>query len=135
MSVSIRRAEIPRTSGAPAEARRMVDALPLNADTAEAVRLAVSELVSNAVMHGTGTIAVALDVDTEGVHVTVSDNGVGFRLAGAPVMPPPDSPGGRGLALVAMLSARWGVLPGDPTEVWCLITPRGAPLGGPVTST
>jgi two-component sensor histidine kinase len=125
VSNSIRRAEIPRTSSAPAEARRMVDALPLNADTAEAVRLAVSELVSNAVMHGTGTIAVALNLDPEGVHVTVSDNGVGFRLAGAPVMPPPHSPGGRGLALVAMLSARWGVLPDDPTEVWCLITPRG----------
>jgi len=126
VSVSIRRAEIPRTSRAPAEARRMVDTLPLNADTAEAVRLAVSELVSNAVMHGTGTIVVALSVEAEGVHVAVTDDGVGFHHAsGSPAMPPPESPGGRGLALVAMLSARWGVLPGDPTEVWCLITLRG----------
>lgn len=125
MTVSLRRAEIPRSSGAPAEARRMVDALRLDAATAEAVRLAVSELVSNAVMHGTGTIAVGLGLDEEGVHVAVSDNGVGFSPSGEPVMPPPDSPGGRGLALVAMLSARWGVLPGDPTEVWCVISLRG----------
>jgi two-component sensor histidine kinase len=121
----MRRAEIPRSPGAPAQARRMVDALRLDPATAEAVRLAVSELVSNAVMHGTGTIAVGLGLGEEGVHVTVSDSGVGFSPSGEPVMPPPDSPGGRGLALVAMLSARWGVLPGDPTEVWCVITPRG----------
>ena len=125
MSVSMRRVEIGRSSGAPAEARRMVDDLAIDATTAEAVRLAVSELVSNAVMHGTGAIAVGLGVDAEGVHVIVSDNGVGFSPSGQPVMPPADSPGGRGLALVAMLSARWGVHPGDPTEVWCVITPRG----------
>lgn len=122
---TMRRAEIPRSSGAPAAARRMVDALELDALTAEAVRLAVSELVSNAVMHGTGRIAVGLAVDADGVHVAVSDRGVGFTLDAEPVMPPPDAPGGRGLALVAMLSARWGVIPGDTTEVWCLITPRG----------
>ncbi len=121
----MRRTEIPRSSGAPAAARRMVDALALDLDTADAVRLAVSELVSNAVMHGTGTIAVALGVDEEGVHVVVSDRGVGFSPIGQPVMPPADAAGGRGLALVAMLSVRWGVLPGDPTEVWCLIAIRG----------
>ena len=124
MTVSMRRSDIPRSSRAPAEARRMVDDLAIDAVTAEAVRLAVSELVSNAVMHGTGAIAVGLGVDAEGVHVTVSDDGVGFSPTGQPVMPPADSPGGRGLALVAMLSARWGVVPGDPTEVWCVITPR-----------
>jgi two-component sensor histidine kinase len=102
----------------------MVDDLLLDAGTADVVRLAVSELVSNAVMHGTGTIAVRLGVDEEGVHVAVSDNGVGFSPSGEFVMPPPDAPGGRGLALVSMLAARWGVLPGDPTEVWCVITPR-----------
>ena len=121
----MRRAAIPRTARAPAAARRMVDALALDPVTAGSVRLAVSELVSNAVMHGTGAIAVGLGVDAEGVHVTVSDDGVGFTPSGRPVMPPPESPGGRGLALVAMLSVRWGVLPGDPTEVWCVIPVRG----------
>ncbi len=121
----MRRTEIPRSSGAPAEARRMVDLLGLDAPTAEVVRLAVSELVSNAVMHGSGSIGVALGVDEEGVHVAVSDGGGGFRPPGEPVMPPPDAAGGRGLALIAMLSARWGVLPGEPTRVWCLITARG----------
>jgi anti-sigma regulatory factor (Ser/Thr protein kinase) len=121
----MRRAEFPRSSRAPAEARRMVDGLGLDPDTAEAVRLAVSELVSNAVMHGTGTIAVGLGTDEEGVHVSVSDDGVGFTPSGEPVMPAPDSAGGRGLALVAMISIRWGVLPRDPTEVWCVIALRG----------
>jgi two-component sensor histidine kinase len=121
----MRHAEIAPSSGAPAEARRMVDTLRLDPGTAEAVRLAVSELVSNAVMHGTGHIAVALGVDAEGVHVMVRDAGAGFSPSADPVMPPPEAPSGRGLALVAMVSARWGVLPGDPTEVWCLIAPRG----------
>lgn len=133
MSVSMRRVEIPRSSRAPAEARRMVDELALDAATAEAVRLAVSELVSNAVMHGTGAIGVGFGVDAEGVHVAVSDKGVGFTPSGQPVMPPAASPGGRGLALVAVLSSRWGVLPGDPTEVWCVIARPGmnARRGGP----
>ena len=55
----------------------------------------------------------------------MSDDGRGFARSGDPAMPPPDSPGGRGLALVAMLAARWGVEPGDPTRVWCVI-PRAA---------
>jgi len=111
----------------------MVDELALDAATAEAVRLAVSELVSNAVMHGTGVIGVGFGVDAEGVHVAVSDRGVGFSPSGQPAMPPAAAPGGRGLALVAMLSSRWGVLPGDPTEVWCVIARPGmnARRGGP----
>ena len=121
----MRRVEIARSSRAPAEARRMVDQLALDATTAEAVRLAVSELVSNAVMHGAGVIGVGLGIDGEGVHVAVTDDGIGFSAGGEPAMPPAEAPGGRGLALVAMLSSRWGVLPGDPTEVWCVIAPRG----------
>ena len=36
----------------------------------------------------------------------------------------------RGLALVAMLSIRWGILPGDPTEVCLRHRPPGvSPLG------
>ena len=118
-------ARIDRTPRAPAEARRMVEALPLDPATAEAVRLVVSELVSNAVMHGTGAIAVTLATGPEGVRVSVSDDGAGFPRSREPVMPPPDAPGGRGLALVSRLSARWGVEPGDPTRVWCVIPVSG----------
>ena len=103
----------------------MVDGLQLGPETAESVRLAVSELVSNAVMHGIGAIAVALALEGEEVRVAVRDDGTGFAPGRRAAMPPPDAPGGRGLALVAVLSSRWGVLPGDPTEVWCVITPRG----------
>ena len=117
-------AELARTPRAPAEARRMVEALPLDRATAETVRLVVSELVSNAVIHGTGAIAVTLATEPEGVRVSVRDDGAGFRRSEEPTMPPPDAPGGRGLALVAGLSARWGVDPGVPTRVWCVIPLR-----------
>ena len=125
MSAATRTAEIARTPGAPAEARGMVASLPIDRATADAVRLVVSELVSNAVMHGTGAITVTMTAGAEGVRVSVGDDGAGFTRSGDPVMPPPASAGGRGLALVTMLSARWGVEPGDPTRVWCVI-PRGA---------
>ena len=96
----------------------------------------MSELVSNAVMHGTGTIAVALGVDEEGVHVVVSDRGVGFSPIGQPVMPPADAAGGRGLALVAMLSVRWGRPPRRPHRgVVPHRHPGMTPLDGLVTRT
>ena len=125
MSPATRTAEIARTPRAPAEARDMVASLRLDRVTADAVRLAVSELVSNAVMHGTGAIIVTLANEPEGVRISVTDDGRGFSRSGDPAMPPADSPGGRGLALVAMLAERWGVEPGDPTRVWCVI-PRAA---------
>jgi two-component sensor histidine kinase len=121
MASPAHQARIDRTPRAPAEARRMVEALPLDPATAEAVRLVGSELVSNAVMHGSGSITVTLTTEPGGVRVSVSDDGAGFRRATEPTMPPPDAPGGRGLALVSRLSARWGVEPGDPTRVWCVI--------------
>lgn len=124
MASSPHHAQLARTPRAPAEARRMVEALPLDPATAEAVRLVVSELVSNAVMHGTGAIAVTLATEPDGVRVSVSDDGAGFLRSGDPAMPPPDAPGGRGLALVSRLSARWGVEPGDPTRVWCVVPVR-----------
>ena len=58
-----------RSPGRPARRPRRAGwsaALPLDAATAEAVRLAVSELVSNAVMHGTGAIIVTLANEPEG---------------------------------------------------------------------
>jgi serine/threonine-protein kinase RsbW/stage II sporulation protein AB (anti-sigma F factor) len=82
------------------------------------VALAVSEAVSNAVMHAfprqsgwpaaasrpmdrpraTGTIAIRAFADEEGIVVSVSDDGIG-------VTPNPDSPGlGLGLALIGSLS-------------------------------
>ncbi len=73
----------------------------------DAVALAVSETVTNAVVHAyrgdhpsgaTGEIALRLKHNGEGIVVTVADGGDGIR-------PNPDSPGlGYGLALVASLA-------------------------------
>ena len=85
----------------------------------EDVKLLVSELVTNAVLHqGTaGQIEMAVAVARGGVRVEVCDPGSGFRK---PTVgePPPDSLGGRGLLIVDRVASRWGVGPGPPTRVW-----------------
>jgi anti-sigma regulatory factor (Ser/Thr protein kinase) len=69
------------------------------------VALAVSEAVSNAVVHAfrgrePGRVDVRANVDGETIIVTIADDGVG-------VAPNPDSPGlGLGLALIGSLTER-----------------------------
>ncbi|WP_187438096.1 ATP-binding protein [Actinomadura decatromicini] len=70
----------------------------------------VSELVTNAVLHGDGPVAVHVFQDErDGLPVIeVRDGG-----AGRPVVRPEDCAAihGRGLALVACLACDWGVRP------------------------
>jgi anti-sigma regulatory factor (Ser/Thr protein kinase) len=77
--------------------------------------LVVSELVSNAVVHGRGTITLKLQHDGHAVRGEVIDQGGGFeqhvRDSG------PDDFGGRGLLIVEALSSRWGIHEGT-THVW-----------------
>jgi anti-sigma regulatory factor (Ser/Thr protein kinase) len=73
--------------------------------------LLVSELFSNSVLHsGSGapgeTVTVAVRVSGGLVRVEVTDrSGAGAPKAGPPAR---DGEGGRGLAIVACLAARWG---------------------------
>ena len=84
----------------------------------DAVRLAVSEAVSNVVMHGyrarpAGTFTVAVDQDGDELRVTVRDQGGGMA-------PRPDSPGaGYGLPLIESVTESLSVNlpPGGGTEV------------------
>lgn len=85
----------------------------------EAIRLAVSEAATNAVIHGygedTGQIAVAAEVDNNGVlRVVVADNGRGM-------LPHRDSNGlGLGVPLMTTLSDRLDItspMNGAGTEV------------------
>jgi anti-sigma B factor antagonist len=83
--------------------------------------LVISELLSNALQHGTplpgSGIRVSWDTDGDGVRVCVSDGGGLTR----PELGEPTSTttGGRGLRIVARLSQRWGTYSdADGTTVW-----------------
>jgi anti-sigma regulatory factor (Ser/Thr protein kinase) len=84
--------------------------------TAEAVtdlELVLSELVTNAVMHGRGAVEVLLEpLGGGGVRGHVADQGDGTVA----LRPRADDTGGMGLRLVDAV-ARWGVH-APPTRVW-----------------
>ncbi len=77
------------------------------------VALMVSELVTNAVLHGVGAISLRIDVEADAVRVEVADEG---NVAVAP-SPEPGAHGGWGLRIVEQLADDWGVLEGS-TKVW-----------------
>ena len=79
--------------------------------------LMVSELVSNALLHGTGEIRLRIEANGDGVRVEVSDQG---NVAVAP-SPTPGAHGGWGLRIVDELADGWGVLEGS-TKVWFRVT-------------
>jgi serine/threonine-protein kinase RsbW len=106
---------------APSQARRLVrrtvqDLVP--SDVVDTAELLVSELVTNAVVHGSGVIVVAIDCEDRVVSIAVSDD--------APARPQlqPERPmalGGRGLRMIESLASAWGVRPredGPGKQVW-----------------
>ncbi|WP_459981887.1 ATP-binding protein [Nocardioides sp. AN3] len=72
----------------------------------EIVVLLTSELVTNAVHHGTGPVQLRLSRDDQGVRVEVAD-----ESSERPVLRPIDHDAhhGRGLLLVDALASGWGV--------------------------
>jgi len=85
------------------------------------VRMVVSELVTNCVVHGTGAeIELAVDVSAAGfIHGTIGDGGTG------PVaIPEPRArgEGGLGLRIVEALVSRWGVN-APSSDIWFELSP------------
>ena len=79
------------------------------------LRLVLSELVANAVVHGQGSTIEVRVAATDGViRGEVVDDGDGFTV---PARPEPDALGGRGLSIVDTLAQDWGVERGS-THVW-----------------
>ena len=83
----------------------------------DAVRLLVTELVTNSVRYATGSqVRLRVAGDPQRVRVEVQDDGPGFT---GPRTPDPVNGGGYGLVLVDELAADWGVnREADTTTVW-----------------
>ena len=95
------------------------------ADRAYDAQLAVSELVTNAVLHGRRPICMRVEVTDECVRVEVVD--------GSPISPSfsmldPTALTGRGLMLISDAADRWGVEPlPDGKAVWFELHAGGPP--------
>jgi anti-sigma regulatory factor (Ser/Thr protein kinase) len=108
-------------------ARSAIDAIApsLGADATETARLLVTELVGNSIRHsgldGESSIGVKAFLGDDRALFQVHDEGYGFEppeFAGNGGDCVPLEPGGRGLLLVNLLAARWGVSGTRGVTVW-----------------
>ncbi|MER6684575.1 ATP-binding protein [Streptomyces olivaceoviridis] len=90
----------------------------------EDVVVTVSELVTNAIEHGEGTVSLRVRHTGNKVHVEVTDG----NLAPAQLRAPADDEVcGRGLILVAVLAHNWGVSEDGRTTWATFLVPAGGP--------
>ena len=113
----------PEAAGA---ARRLLVKEGLDPDLDHTVCLLVSEVVTNGIVHGSGLVRMAARIRPGFLHVEVADEGGGMPLVGAQRS---DAEHGRGMAMVQLLSSRWGtelgVAPLGKT-VWFELRPEPA---------
>jgi anti-sigma regulatory factor (Ser/Thr protein kinase) len=112
--------ELPPGLDAPGVSRRLVaDWLaPVLTESALATsRLLVSEIVTNAVRHGRGTITLRAWLFEDRLLVAVIDEGGGFEPEARERDTKQRGPGGWGLRIVDAESSRWGIYPGA-AHVW-----------------
>jgi len=122
---------LPRSDNAAAAARnalRQSYAARVDGDLLADAELLVSELASNALLHGRGEITLRARLDAARLFVEVIDEGSGFehtlrREEFAQV-------GGWGLDIVEDVASRWGVHEGT-THVWFELERPGPRLGEP----
>jgi serine/threonine-protein kinase RsbW len=101
---------LPHRVDAPGIARGLLQTwtgTALEPDQLNTARLLVSELVTNAVLHGQGEITLSVWLRADALRVEVRDQGDGFAHDGRGQEPP--LTGGWGLELVGAESSRWGV--------------------------
>ena len=112
---------LPRDVSSPAAARHELCSFGNrhNLGDMPTVLLATSELVTNAVMYGTGPIDVSVSCDAGIVRVEVSDNDPDAAQVQPTSTNTPDRPDGRGLQIVDTLARRWGTMTGPTGKtVW-----------------
>jgi anti-sigma regulatory factor (Ser/Thr protein kinase) len=116
--------ELPATTDAPGQARHALRAVASSMSARDRWRaeLIMTELVSNAVVHGPGgPVTVAIDCGGGAVRGRVGDPGPGVERRRDRA--PESSESGRGLFLVDRLSDRWGTSP-EASGVWFEVTAR-----------
>jgi two-component sensor histidine kinase len=92
----------------PAARRFVLSRLPVvNTTTRDEVGLMVSELVTNAIVHGMTAFELRVDLDLDELRIAVRDGGAGTPAVRP--LPPSSNERGRGLRIVRALSDRWGV--------------------------
>src|SRR5437660_1337605 len=111
-------AKLPHTKDAPRMARRSLRQWlgpTLSEPELDDAELLLTELVTNAVRHGHGSIIVQAALDDDRLLIEVIDEGEGFErevrqhdLEGV---------GGRGFGIVDTVASRWGIHEGT-THVW-----------------
>jgi anti-sigma regulatory factor (Ser/Thr protein kinase) len=105
------------TPEAPGSARRLAGerlAGRIGAPAAADLDLVITELVSNAVEHGSGDVTVRVGLRADAVLVEVVDAGSASRPH---VRADAGATGGWGLRIVDAVARRWGVYEGS-THVW-----------------
>ncbi len=103
--------------------------VPLDDETADAIGLVASELITNAVVHGSGPITVTLSHSSGSLVIDVLDTNSKVPKSGCLEA---EDEGGRGLVLVDFLAARsgWKRVQGGK-HVWAEIAlPKSAPAVG-----
>jgi anti-sigma regulatory factor (Ser/Thr protein kinase) len=107
--------DLPRSADSARTARQCLHTQTSTLDSRlrEDAALMVSELVTNAFVHGMGAISLRIDIHPERLRVEVPDEG---NVALAPSLTP-GAHGGWGLRIVDDLADDWGVLQGS-TRVW-----------------
>jgi anti-sigma regulatory factor (Ser/Thr protein kinase) len=99
-------------------------------------QLPVSELVANAIRHGTGSpVGLTVRATPQTMRVEVRDHGRGFDPSALPG-PSTDRAGGWGLRFVAALARRWGTeTTGQTAIVWFESDRPQRETGLPITTT
>lgn len=122
MTQHISRVVLPATPIAARRARQIVAerCAAWDSDLVETAQLLTSELVTNAVIHGRSDVSLQVSVEGDLLRVDVSDDN-----SRHPQPQPLDAEAldGRGLQIVQLLAARWGVAD-DPLgkRVWFELT-------------
>jgi CheY-like chemotaxis protein len=100
--------QLPAEVTSPALARRAVSRALVafcDDDTLATILLCLSEVVTNAVVHGQSAPSISVEVRPAAVHVEVRDTAPELP---APEAPAPDATSGRGLAILDAAAERWG---------------------------